>query len=151
MLPISRSPLHKHAATEAKGQFVNRRIILSSESIMPSEKEQVRIVWKIQVVRYEVCNNSFFQLTFLTVNPDSVSPSYIFVQEVGSGAAACPKGMYCLHASSTNEDDDDTIDRLIIRDVSKKVWSLQFKVWEMFFIYIYLKQHLVWSRLNDKW
>ena len=96
-------------------------------------------------MRYEVCNNSFFflQLTFLTVNPDSVSPSYIFVQEVGSGAAACPKGMYCLHASSTNEDDDDTIDGLIIRDVSKKVWSLQFKVWEMFFIYIYFKQHLV--------
>ena len=76
----------------------------------------------------------FLQLTFLTVNPDSVSPSYIFVQEVGSGAAACPKGMYCLHASSTNEDDDDTIDRLIIRDVSKKVWSLQFKVWEIFII-----------------
>ena len=70
----------------------------------------------------------FLQLTFLTVNPVSGSPSYIFVQEVGCGAAACPKGMYCLHASSTNSNDDEILDRIIFRDDTKKVWSLKFKV-----------------------
>ena len=73
-------------------------------------------------------NTDFLQLTFLTINPASGSPSYIFVQEVGCGAAACPKGIYCLHASSTNKDDDDILDRIIVRDDSKKVWSLKFKV-----------------------
>ena len=73
-------------------------------------------------------NVDVLQLTFLTVNPVPGSPSYIHVQEVGCGAATYPKGMYCIHASSTNEDDDEILDTLVIRDHSKKVWSLKFKV-----------------------
>ena len=63
-------------------EVIERKICLTTESILPSEKEQ---------------------LTFLSVPPnksdDSDAPgdSYTYVTEAGHGASVCPRGMYCLH------------------------------------------------------
>ena len=63
-------------------EVAERKICLATESILPSEKEQ---------------------LTFLSVPPkksDDASDSgdsYTYVTEAGHGAAVCPRGMYCLH------------------------------------------------------
>ena len=63
-------------------EVIERKICLTTESILPSEKEQ---------------------LTFLSVPPnksdesDAPEDSYTFVTEAGHGASVCPRGMYCLH------------------------------------------------------
>ena len=53
--------------------------------------------------------------------------------------------MYCLHASSTNSNDDEILDTVIAQDDTKKVWSLKFKV----LIIIDLQVHILISAMNS--
>lgn len=89
---------------------VERKMCLMSDSIMPSEKEQ---------------------LSFVSVPPQEPGQSYTYVQEVGHATAACPKGMYCLHLTKTGGGDESGIDKSldkILQDKSRLVWSLDFKI-----------------------
>ncbi len=59
---------------------VGRTIALSTESLLPAEREQ---------------------LSLISLPPkEGRCDAYTFVQEVGPGAAACPKGLYCLQVTS---------------------------------------------------
>ena len=56
------------------------------------------------------------------------------MQEVGFGAAACPKGMYCLQLTSTLKDNGETPENeldQIHKDQSKMLWSLGFNLHSM--------------------
>lgn len=89
-------------------EIIERKICLTTDSMMPSEKEQ---------------------LTFLSVFHPNAG-DYTFVTEVGHGAAVCPKGMYCLHLTKSqrdNEDLDDTLN-IVMPDPDRILWSLDFKI-----------------------
>ena len=96
---------------------LNRKICLLSDSILPSEKEQ---------------------LTFLSL-PSEQNESYTnkaitthtFVQEVGFGPAACPKGMYVLHTTSRQFQDIPESNHIAVSSINKNdamLWSLSFKL-----------------------
>ncbi len=60
------------------GSF-GRRMCLLGESLLPSEREQ---------------------LSFLSFPVGEGGSSYCYVEEVGFGAAACPRDMHCLQVTS---------------------------------------------------
>ena len=90
---------------------VERKICLTNDSMVPSEKEQ---------------------LTFLTVPPKEAGRSYTYVTEVGHGASVCPRGMYCIHMTKRSDGEDgDSLDNVleqILPAQDKRLWSLDFEV-----------------------
>lgn len=83
---------------------IRRSITLLSDSILPHEREQ---------------------LTFLSVPPEeSKSNAFVYVTEVGAGAAACPKDMYVLYASTVDPEAEEALAQLY--DQSKRLWTLKF-------------------------
>lgn len=87
--------------------LIGREIHLLSDSILPNEREQ---------------------LTFLSIppNPNDDNDSYTYVEEVGFGAAACPREMYCLHSMKDEKYDTGKLDNII--DPAKRVWRLSFNM-----------------------
>ena len=87
--------------------MIERKICLTTDSILPSEKEQ---------------------LTFLSVPPKTDSnESYTYVTEVGHGAYVCPRGMYCLHLTKNRQNTSDTtlqksFETLMPLEKQKTVW-----------------------------
>jgi RAB protein geranylgeranyltransferase component A len=106
------SPDLRSVQPKCPSKVIERKICLTNDSILPSEKEH---------------------LTFLSVPPTAESgKSYTYVTEVGHGASVCPKGMYCLHMTKTYESEDLTIDKslesVMTATKDKLIWSLDFKV-----------------------
>ena len=97
--------------TTIENYMINRKIFLLSDSILPSEREQ---------------------LTFLTIPPDvnSSSDSFTHVEEVGFSAAVVPKEMYCLHVTSKGCEDEIYDEALadVIKDRDSRIWSLSFRL-----------------------
>ena len=105
VLPKSICPKDLKINDTAHAVIIRREMALLSESILPHDKEQ---------------------LTFLTIPPqDPEQSSYAYVQEVGFGAAACPRGMYCLQITKKEESTVNIRDE-IVGDKSKLLWSLTF-------------------------
>lgn len=111
-------------ATTSHLSALKRKICLLSDSILPSEKEQ---------------------LTFLSLSPENLFrfhpdetdklSSYIYVQEVGHGTAACPKGMYVLHLTQKVDVDEEVEGNdgplslePILKDRGALLWSLDFEI-----------------------
>jgi len=78
VLPESKVP--SNLVLEKKEVTSSRAIFLSKESLLPTEKEQI---------------------TFLSLPQEGDKP--IRVVEVGSGTAACPKGLHVIHATVEGE------------------------------------------------
>jgi len=99
--------------------ILDRKICLLSDSILPSEREQ---------------------LTFASIPPllDQGTATSVhlsmntYVQEVGYGPSVCPKGMYVLHMTRKQANDGSVSADLdvssIISDPEILLWSLDFKI-----------------------
>lgn len=68
------------------------------------------------------------QLTFISLAPKNQDGdqdgSYTFLQEVGHGAAACPREMYCLHATSKKSTNSPRGSDLVAD--GNMIWSIAF-------------------------
>jgi len=87
VLPASRVPkeLRLGEAEVSSTSFCSRAVLLSTASLLPTDKEQ---------------------LTFLSLPKQKDGfkrESAAHVIEVGSGTAACPKGLHLLHASTSGQ------------------------------------------------
>lgn len=98
---------------ERKTEFVSRKICLLSESIMPSESGE--------------------QLSFLSLAPNvTESDDFAFLQEVGYGGAASPKGVFCLHLTTKGSGEENrSLEKcldILVPDKSKLIWSIDFEI-----------------------
>ena len=76
VLPASIRPEFASSLTPGPDQVMSRTVMVSSASLLPSDKEQ---------------------LTFLSLPQETPGSGPIHVIEVGAGAAACPRGLHLLH------------------------------------------------------
>jgi hypothetical protein len=94
-----------------KEETIQRKICLSSESVMPTDGEQ---------------------LSFLSLAPNTTgSEHFVYVQEVSYGGAACPKGIHCLHMTTKDSNIDSLekcLDILIPKKEGKLLWSTNFEI-----------------------
>ena len=104
---LPRAALANTLKTDDDQVVMSRQITLLSDSILPHEKEQ---------------------LSFVSIPPSETSEGYAFVQEVGFGAAACPRGMYCLQSTVEGDSDYDPLLKDLRSSKEKRLWSLKFKI-----------------------
>ena len=90
--------------TVESNHTINRKICLLEDSMAPTEKEQ---------------------LTFVSLPPNDDYPSFTYVQEVGFGTGACPRGMYVLHMTTVNSEKELDESR-VLPDLSNVLWSATF-------------------------
>lgn len=103
VLPEHKIP-NKFSSNTNSTETTSRAVIISKESLLPTEKEQI---------------------TFISLPSNFGKPVNII--EVGQGTAACPKGLHVLHASVAGDADCEHILREsgIIKD-ENLVYSLTF-------------------------
>ncbi len=104
VLPAAVCPPELKATRKAGAVF--RRLRLLANSVMPSEKEQ---------------------LSFVSFPSGS---SYAYVQEVGFGAAACPRGMYCLQVTSGDPSARDSVSETVdnLTEHTSPLWDLSYEM-----------------------
>ena len=115
ILPRSLCPPDLKAVAASARTILQREIVLTSESILPHDKEQL----------------TFITIPLKTSEVTSTSSPYAYVQEVGFGAAAVPKGMYCLQITSASSECREKssipdVRSQIVQDRSHLLWSLKF-------------------------
>ena len=73
------------------------------------------------------------QLSFLSLAPNvTETDDFAFLQEVGYGGAACPKGVVCLHLTTKGSGEENLglekcLD-VLVPDKSKLIWSIDFEI-----------------------
>jgi len=99
---------------------MRRKICLLSDSISPMEKEQLTFVNLPPVIEGD---NS---------QTKELAKHQTFVQEVGFGPAACPRGMYVLHMTTKEPLDAGPKSQIdigdILEDSERLLWSVDFTV-----------------------
>ena len=105
------------AAETTSEAVLDRQVTLRSDSISPSQKEQLSFV-SLPAKRTE--------------DEDSGNKSNVYYQEVGNGAAACPREMYCLQATRSLRKDEgqvqDLCKLLVPEQPDQTLWSLRYQM-----------------------
>ena len=99
---------------------LNRKICLLSDSILPSEKEQLTFA------------SIKLRQSTSTEDTDTSVYTHAFVQEAGYGPSVCPKGMYVLQMTSKQGSDlppfAGTQVKSLLSDSDTLLWSLDFSI-----------------------
>ena len=110
--------------------MINRKICLLSDSILPSEKEQLTFA-SIFPKYSSISDKESLDDTIQEISNKQLSDN-IYVQEAGFGPAVCPKGMYVLQMTSQQKhalSSSSNIDvGSVLSDKDSLLWTLDFKI-----------------------
>ena len=110
---------------------INRKICLLSDSILPSEKEQLTFASIFPKKPSASDNKESLDDTTQEFSNKQLNDN-IYVQEAGFGPAVCPKGMYVLQMTSqqkhtVSSPSDIDVDS-VLSDKESLLWTLDFKI-----------------------
>ena len=110
---------------------INRKICLLSDSILPSEKEQLTFASIFPKKPSTLDNKESLDDTIQEISNKQLNDN-IYVQEAGFGPAVCPKGMYVLQMTSqqkhtVSSPSDIDVDS-VLSDKESLLWTLDFKI-----------------------
>ena len=122
VIGVSNCPnnIKKMANIQINETIINRKTCLLSDSILPSEKEQLTFA-SIKIKQSNCADDN-----------ESSGSVHTFVQEAGFGPSVCPKGMYVLNMTSKQVPDLPAFARSnvdsLLSDSETLLWSLDFNI-----------------------